>query len=251
MSVFQRSFPEAKIVGAMGVETHGYHYRGYPELEDQLKSGELKIDCATEFGSIPRFHWSRLEDVPQCAEGFLKPDDKNVAKWQKRLATLGDKPRVGLAWRSSKMTADRKRIYLNIEDLLPVLRTPGVEFVNVQYDDCAEDIAKIRDEYGITIHAWDDLDLKDDFENTLAMMKNLDLIIGPPSTPAIMGMSVGIPVWWLARHTPWWTFGTGAVPFHAQGSVTIGQVETPWLDHTPGVAERLARAVKAGDFTVE
>lgn len=251
ISVFQRSFPEAEIVGAMGAESHGYYYRGYPELEERLKSGETKIDCATEFGSIPRFHWTSVEDIPRFEEGFLKTDDARVADWKKRLAALGDKPKVGIAWRSSKMTADRKRIYLTIEDLQPILQTPGVEFVNVQYGDCAEDIGKARDEYGITIHEWDDLDLRDDFEGTLAMMKNLDLIIGPTSTPAIMGMGVGKPVWWLARHTPWWTFGTGTSPFHAKGSVTIAQVETPWLDTTPGVGDRLARAAKAGDFTIE
>lgn len=251
MSVFQRSFPEAEIVGAMGAESHGYHYRGYPELEERLKSGETKIDCATEFGSIPRFNWSKIEDIPQFEDGFLTLDAELVAKWQKRLSALGDKPKIGLAWRSSKMTADRKRIYLNLDDLRPILQTPGVDFINVQYGDCSEDIQRAQEEFGITIHDWDDLDLKDDFEETLAMMKNLDLITGPTSTPAAMGMGVGIPVWWLVRHMPWWNFGTGGTPFHATGSITVAQVETPWLDHTPGVAERLARGVEAGDFTID
>ena len=51
------------------------------------------------------------------------------------------------------------------------------EFINLQYGDCEEEIIEIEMLTNRTIHRWSDLDLKNDFEHTMALISNLDLII--------------------------------------------------------------------------
>lgn len=257
VSVFQRSFPEAEIYHAANATQHGYIYCVYPEFEEKLKTSEIEVDCAAEYGSVPQYHWRTADEIPSFPEGFLKLDPELVAKWKARLGEISDRPKIGLAWRSGKMTADRKRAYLAIEDLEPLFalagkdgENDGVDFINLQYGDCTDELALVKEKFGVTVHDWDDLNLKDDFENTLALMKNVDLTIGAGSSPAMMSMAVGTPVWWLVRQRPWWMFGTDGAPFHPKGSITLHPVGAAWADKTPEVAARLQRAIEAGDFTV-
>lgn len=258
MSVFERSFPDVEVYYASDITQHGYIYRRFPQFEARLKAGEIEVDCSAEYGSIPQFHWKTIEEIPDFPDGLLKLDPELVAKWKARLDELSDRPKIGLAWRSGKMTADRKRAYLAVEDMAPLFKLArteggrdGVDFINLQYGDCSEELALVKEKFGVTVHAWDDLNLKDDFENTLALMKNIDLTIGAGSSPAMMSMAVGIPVWWMVRQRPWWTFGTGAVPFHPKGNITTHPVGTAWAEKTPEVAARLARAIETDDFTTE
>ena len=251
VSLFERTFPEARVWYHATNELYGEHYRSYPELEKALKSGDLKIDGAIEMGNLSALYWRSVSDIPDFADGYLALDEARVDRWKKRLSDLGDKPKIGIGWKSGNLSADRVRGYLNIDDLAPIFAVEGVDFINVQYGECAEELALVQDKFSVTLQDWDDLDLKDDFEETLALMKNLNLIIAPATAPAMMGMAVGTPVWWQERRLPWWNFGSGRVPFFGKGSIMIAGVESPWTGHTPCVAERLTRAIAAGDFTTD
>lgn len=251
VSVFERSFPEARVWHHGTVELYGEHYRSYPELERALKSGDVTIDGAIEAGSLAALYWQSLEDMPSFADGYLALDETRVAHWRERLAALSARPKIGIGWKSANMSAARIHGYLPIDDMASIFAVDDVDFINVQYGDCGEEIAHISEKFGVTLQDWNDLDLKNDFEGTLAMMKNLDLIIAPATAPAMMGMAVGTPVWWQERRLPWWNFGSGRVPFFSKGSIMIAGVETPWAEHTPRVAERLTRAISAKDFTTD
>ena len=39
-----------------------------------------------------------------------------------------------------------------------VLKIPDVTFINLQYKDFEDDLAKVKEELGVTVHNFDDLD---------------------------------------------------------------------------------------------
>ena len=45
-----------------------------------------------------------------------------------------------------------------ISEWSPILKIPDVTFINLQYKDFADDLAKVKDELGVTVHNFDDLD---------------------------------------------------------------------------------------------
>ena len=61
------------------------------------------------------------------------------------------------------------------------------------YIECSEDRAKISELYGVNLHTWDDLDLKDDQDDLAALIKNLDLVISHPSAVAYTASALGVP----------------------------------------------------------
>src|SRR3546814_16308320 len=65
-------------------------------------------------------------------------------------ALAGDRRLVGLSWRSTnrRIGVDKS---IPVHDLLPALRQPGIQWISLQYGDCAEDLAALRGA-GIAIH---------------------------------------------------------------------------------------------------
>ena len=73
--------------------------------------------------------------------------------------------KVGICWRSMMLGAKRAKYYSPLEGWGPILKTPGVSFVNLQYGDCAEELARaqehVRRRPSIRSKAWicsDDID---------------------------------------------------------------------------------------------
>src|SRR3546814_13748341 len=76
----------------------------------------------------------------------------------------------------------------------PILRLPGITFVNVQYDQREDELLAVEKAFGIQIHRWADLDLKKDLEGAFALTKNLDMVISTSTSPSRIGDAVGAEV---------------------------------------------------------
>src|SRR3546814_2464383 len=76
----------------------------------------------------------------------------------------------------------------------PILRLPGITFVNVQYDQREDELLAVEKAFGIQIDRWADLDLKKDLEGAFALTKNLDMVISTSTSPSRIGEAVGAQV---------------------------------------------------------
>src|SRR3546814_14611721 len=81
----------------------------------------------------------------------------------------------------------------------PILRLPGITFVNVQYDQREDELLAVEKAFGIQIHRWADLDLKKDLEGAFALTKNLDMVISTSTSPSRIGDAAGAEFWLLMR----------------------------------------------------
>jgi tetratricopeptide (TPR) repeat protein len=191
-SLFARSFPGARF----------------------SSDGALPPDCDVHIpaGSLPRRLRPAPERFPPTAAGWLTPDPARVAFWRERLKKLGPGLKVGVVWRSGLITTERASAYIGLPDWAPVFEIPGVCLVNLQYGDVTGEIDAARRGFGVDIAVWDDLDLKNDFENTAALTACLDLVLTPATAAGELAGALGVPVWRLGAKD-WTQLGCGARPW--------------------------------------
>jgi hypothetical protein len=164
---------------------------------------------------------------------------KRVVEFREMLARLPHK-KVGLCWRSMMMSAKRGKYFAPIESWGPVLKTPGISFVNLQYGDCATEIARAEEMFGVTIHQMPGLDLKQDIDGTAALSAALDLVLSAPTAAAHTAASVGAPVWFLSAGLGWPQMGTDTYPWYANTKVFWPENLADWNAVMPRFAGELA-----------
>ena len=121
-AIFRRSFAGCTVVS-----------RGRTLANDWINRVEPKPDLQLAAGSLARRFRRRAEDFPQ--RPFLQANAHEVSRWKTTLDALGPGRKIGLSWRGGVAFTGRKRRSFSLEELLPVLRLPGVQFVNLQYTD--------------------------------------------------------------------------------------------------------------------
>ena len=127
------------------------------------------------------------------SEAYLVADPDRVKFWKERLRSVGEGPYVGISWKSSVKSAYRLLHYPPISEWSPVLNVPDVTFINLQYTDYADDIAKVQDEFGVTIHNFDDIDQYGDIDDVAALCTALDMVVSTKVTPPMISAAVGTP----------------------------------------------------------
>ena len=106
---------------------------------------------------------------------------------------MGKGPYIGLAWKSSEVSALRLKHYPPISDWSSVLTIPDVTFINLQYSDFAEDLNNIKNNLGVTVHNFDDLNQYNDVDDVAALCGALDRVVSTKVTPLIFSSGVGTP----------------------------------------------------------
>jgi capsular polysaccharide export protein len=122
---------------------------------------------------------------------YLKADPIKVEGWRKRLEPFAARPLVGLSWRSSLTTYSRNEHYLSVEDLVPIFALEGVQFVNLQYDDCSEELKWIEDQFPGRLLNFEDLDQYNDLDGVAALMACMDVVVSPATTVVELSGALG------------------------------------------------------------
>lgn len=249
IALYEKTFPKAKCCEHMTAFQQGHTMRSFPDFEIPYNNGELEIDYRLPIGSITKYFWNTHEDIPSYPDGFLKADTKLVKHWQKEFAKISDRPKVGIAWRSGNLAATRLMGYTKLSDWGDVLKTKGVDFINVQYSDCTEEIAEAEKKFGVKIHQMKDMDLKNDIVGSCAMFKALDLILSPGITTGWQAASVGTPVWWLTGR-PHWFYGENESRLVPNSNYVHRGLNEDGAIFLKRVAKILKDYVKTGDTSV-
>ncbi|PLR23428.1 flagellar protein FlbA [Caulobacter zeae] len=236
--LFERSYPEANVAVHRTVSYQGHIYRDAPFIEDW--SG---IDCWVPMGSLLETLRPSVEAFPQ-RERFLTPDPERVAHWKKVLEDAPPGPKVGLLWKSLKLNAERARLFSPFELWEPVLKTPGVSFINLQYGDCDEEIAYAREQLGVEIWTPPGIDLKQDLDDVAALSCALDLVIGFSNATINLAGACGAPIWMLTGAASWTRLGSDHSPWYPQCRCFIAPDYDDWRPIMADVAGALADFAK-------
>ena len=234
VSLFQRSFPQIEVAPHATYKVGWRTVRGAAAFE-----GRDDIDVWAPLASPLRRFRRALSDFPQ-GSGFLTPDPDRVRHWRNVLDTAAPAGRkVGLLWKSMKIDGARARYFSPFQLWAPVLRTPGVAFVNVQYGDCTPELEWAERELGVAFWTPPGLDLKDDLDDLAALTKAMDLTIGFTNATSNIAAAVGAPTWLISVPAAWPRFGTDHMPWYPAARVFIPPGYGRWEETLGGVAEAL------------
>jgi Flp pilus assembly protein TadD len=238
--LFQRSFPQAEV-GAYEDRTlldkDGNKALRFAPFADNGN----QPDMWAPMGSVLGFYRKSLADFPH--RPFIVPDPARVEEFRARLAKLPGK-KVGICWRSMMLGAKRAKYFSAIDGWAPLLKTPGVSFINLQYGDCAEELACAAEAHGAVIHQMDGLDLRDDIDGAAALSAALDLVLSAPTAAAATAASVGTEVWFVTAGRAWPQLGTDEYPWYAKTRVLWPEKFGDWSSLMPRVASELAQFAK-------
>ena len=128
---------------------------------------------------------------------YLYADIDLIDKYKQRLQSykISGKKLVGLNWRSSLTNFTRMEHYLNIEQLAPIFHNDSIQFINLQYDDCSEELEWIEEHFPGKMINFTDIDQYNDLDDVAALMMCLDLVIAPATTVAELAGSLGVNTW--------------------------------------------------------
>jgi len=235
VDLFQRSFPDAEVFPHATYRQNGRNFRVAPAV------GDLgRFDLWTPLASLLRRFRSRLEDFPD-RQGFLTADPARVAHWRRTLAAAPAGRKVGLLWKSMKLDTARTRYYSPFQLWAPVLKTPGVTFVNVQYGDCSAEIAWAARELGVEVWTPPGIDLKQDLDELAALTCALDLSIGFANATSNIAAACGAPSWFISAPGAWTRVGTDRMPWYPQARVftprRLGQWEPTMAEIAAALTE--------------
>ncbi|HEY0267375.1 MAG TPA: tetratricopeptide repeat protein, partial [Rhizomicrobium sp.] len=236
VGLFQRSFPRAEV--------GGYDDRTLVDNDGNkalrlvpFAAKENKPDLWAPMGTALQYYRKSLADFPH--KPFLAPDPVRVADFQDRLATLPGK-KVGVCWRSMMLAAKRAKYFSPIDVWGPVLQTPGISFINLQYGDCAAELARAEEKFGVTIHRMEGLDLRNDIDGAAALSAALDLMLSAPTAAAHTAAAVGTETWFLSAGLGWPQLGTAEYPWHPNTRVFWPEKLSDWDAILPTFASELA-----------
>ena len=161
--LFRRSLPPEVIV-------HGTRHN--PELRGWRE--EAEFDFCAPVGTLCREYRQKKEDFPRTA--WLKADPERRLQWKALLDTLPGK-KVGIAWAGGLPNTFRGRRSFSLEGLLPILKTPGITWVSLQYKNPDAEIQAFTEKHGIEIKHWHRAAQAYDYDDTAALVSELDLVV--------------------------------------------------------------------------
>lgn len=186
------------------------------------------------FMSLPLAFGTTLQTVPRQIP-YLWADPMQVRAWSLRLA--GDpRPRVGLVWAGNPRRGDPgahlldRRRSLTFEMIRPILSVEGLRFVSLQKGEAPQASDPRLTDWTAELN---------DFADTAALVRNLDLVITVDTSVAHLAGGLGVPVWLLSRFDACWRWLTGRddTPWYPTMRLFRQEAYGEW----PPVVERVVR----------
>ena len=218
--LFKRSFSGCYVIGSR-----------YDQDPDP--SIPRDFDARVALGQLPEFYRNKTEDFPGVP--YLTPHPSMRTQWRALLDSLGPEPKIGIAWTGGRRQTGRDRRSVTLETLLPILKYPA-HWVSLQYQTSSwerdkilamierpEEIEAFEERHGIPIHHWPWGTQSYDYDQTAALVAELDLVIAVTTAVVDLAGALGVECWTLVPSKPVWRHlgGRGGSDFPWAKSVTL------------------------------
>ena len=102
------------------------------------------------------------------------------------------------------MSPKRLPNYAPTSEWCPIFKIDGITYINLQYVNYESDLEKIKSEFGVTVHNFDDLDHYNNVDDVAALCAALDMVVSTKITVPLISSGVGT-ITKLAnwRQSPW------------------------------------------------
>jgi hypothetical protein len=194
--------------------------------------------CA--LSGLPRLAGTRTDSVPVPVP-YLRADPARVTQWAERMEGLVPQGfrRVGVIWAGRPThNNDRNRSAL-LTDFLPLANVSGIALLALQK---GPKTGQAGAYYGraplINIGAE-----IEDYDDTMAILENLDLLVTVDTSVAHLAGAMGRPVWIMLPRAPdWrWLLERGDTPWYPSVRLFRQQTVRQWGDVAKAMAAELAQ----------
>lgn len=171
------------------------------------------FDFHIPVGSLAKFYRSQLCDF-SSAKPYLIPNSTIVGKLLARLPKQG-KRKIGICWRSGKLSAKRNDNYTSLSSWESIFSLKDVDFINLQYSDCEDELLLAEKHFGVKIHRWPDIDLTNDLDTLVSLISTLDHVISANTSVAEITLATGTPLsTFRKKHNAWDMLGQEKYPWY-------------------------------------
>ncbi len=173
---------------------------------------------------LPRIFKTDFGNIPRPAPLFMAPE---IPKPIQELLDRGrGRVKIGIVWSGSVTFANNRRRAVSLKQFLPLAGIKGVELYSLQKGPCEDEIEACGAQH-LVHNLGPHLN---DFADTAAVIKKLDMIVMTDSSVAHLAGSLGVPVWNLLCTRSYWLY-------------LQNRRETPWYP-----SMRLFRQDRPGDW---
>ncbi|MEM8715461.1 MAG: hypothetical protein AAGE92_06720, partial [Cyanobacteria bacterium P01_G01_bin.4] len=161
--LFRRSFPGLRVYGTLGQSNVDWS----PE--------DREVNYSFPIGQVAEFFRTSDEDFPGTQ--YLEPDKERVLQW-KALFESKEKPVIGLAWSSGVPKTGSRFRRVDLETLLPILKSVDAHWVSLQYKPAGKEISTFREDHPeIDLVEYPFSTLSGDYDDTVAMVAAMDQVV--------------------------------------------------------------------------
>jgi tetratricopeptide (TPR) repeat protein len=200
VALFQASFPDLEIRPELPAEARRPRdYRGF--------------DFEIPIGSLARFFRPTAATMQEKCKPWLRRDAsiENVVRADMQVAP--EQPIIGLCWRSTNRNLQRNRYYIGADYLAPLKLLGKAKFVCLQYDECSDEVASMR-ELGLPIFDFPNIDQMNDLVSASYLAGACDLVISAGTATAELSAGLGIPTLLFGLDKSQVMLGTDGIPWH-------------------------------------
>jgi len=182
---------KAKLIVEVDAQLIRLCRRNFPNITFIRQGEEIPVyDLQCSLMSLPYLFRTNRYSIPKAP--YLSINQELIEHWGERLRVLPKGPKLGLVWKG------------NILHGRDNIRSIPFDAFNT-----------IAEDYNFVSLQWEE-NLFEDFADTAALMKNLDLIITIDSAPAHLAGALGIPTWMLIPMgcDPRWMYSKPTTPWY-------------------------------------
>ena len=172
--IFKRSFKKDVFYSS------GYFSNNSNKIND--------FDNIIYAGSLTKYFRQTEEDF--TGSSYLISDEKKDAEIKNQILKLGSKSKIGISWKSVVNIYGRLKS-LQIEDFEPIF-SKNRTIINVQYGEVLDEINRVNNK-NIDIFTFKEIDLFNDFDSCLSILKNLDVFVTVSNSTAHIAGALGVP----------------------------------------------------------
>ena len=185
-------------------------FRSIPGIDKMVDRQQLKMverqqldesfDCHIPVMSLPGIFGTNLNSIPPLPDLNIPAAPPPEAA---RLLNLGkNRFKVGIVWSGSQKHATNRKRSAHLRRFLPLAEIPGVQLYSLQKGPPEKDLLRCGGR-GLILELGPHVN---DFADTAAVLRNLDLVIMTDSSVAHLAGSIGCPIWNLLHYHPYWLY---------------------------------------------
>lgn len=205
--LLQRSFPTTIVKGTR-----------YKEPHKRAWALESTFDARVAIGALPEFY--RNKDSDFHGRPYLIARPEMAMQWRTLLDSLGNKPKIGLAWSGGIPKTGQHRRTVTLDTFAPLFNGFDADWVSLQYKE-VDEIPAAEAKYGVKIHDWDWGVRVWDYDQTAALINELDLVISVCTTVVHAAGGLGKECWCLVPEVPMWRYLSEGEWFPWSSSVSL------------------------------